>query len=195
IYLITIRSEYLNLFDNISQKALRLWNILSRTVLYRKHVTAQDAVIISTLMFNEGLYDELKNYCEVCIERYPSEKKYFRMLDRLASVYSGERKDLIREIREVLQEAQALGDVYYGLNLFKLRKDLEALLRRVEAGKSISLLKIEFINQKRKGGSWLRRFLKRFKDVIDKIFRRDNNLHLFEGALCSKNFQTPYINS
>lgn len=195
IYLITIRNEYINLFDSISQKAFRLWNILSRTVLYRKHLTAQDAVIISTMMFNEGLYEELKNYCEVCIERYPNERKYFGILDKLVDLYSGHGKNIIKEIRNILQEAQALGDVYYGLNLLKLRKDLEVLLKRAESGKSISPLKIEFISHKNRGGNWLKRFLKRFKDIVKGIFRRDKNIYMFEGALCSRSFQTPYINS
>ncbi|WPM31255.1 hypothetical protein IAE16_05365 [Hydrogenobacter sp. T-2] len=192
IYLITIRSEYLGIFESISQKALRLWNILSRTMVYRKHLTAQDAVVISTMMFNEGLYEELKSYCEICVERYPRERGYFQLLYRLATLYLGQRSVSIKEIRDALQEAQNLGDVYYGFNIFKLKKDLENLLRRVEVGKSISPLKIEFINQRRKKGSWLRRMFSKFKDMIDKMFRRDKDKYFFEGALCSKSFQTLY---
>ncbi len=193
IYIITIRSEYLGTFENISQKAIKLWNILSRTMVYRKYLTAQDAVVISTMMFNEGLYEELKSYCEICVERYPRERGYFNLLYRLAGLYLGQGKKAIEEIRDVLQEAQNLGDVYYGFNLLKLKRDLETLLKRVEIGKSISPLKIEFINQKKKRGSWLRRMFSKFRDVINKMFRRDKDKYFFEGALCSKSFQTRYM--
>ncbi len=193
IYIITIRSEYLGTFENISQKAIKLWNILSRTMVYRKYLTAQDAVVISTMMFNEGLYEELKSYCEICVERYPRERGYFNLLYRLAGLYLGQGKKAIEEIRDVLQEAQNLGDVYYGFNLLKLKRDLETLLKRVEIGKSISPLKIEFINQKKKRGSWLRRMFSKFRDVINKMFRRDKDKYFFEGALCSKSFQTLYM--
>ncbi len=193
IYHITIRSEYLSIFDSISQKAIRLWNILSRTIVYRKHLTAQDAVVISTMMFNEGLYEELKSYCEICVERYPRERGYFQLLYRLATLYLGQRSVSIKEIRDALQEAQNLGDVYYGFNIFKLKKDLENLLRRVEAGKSISPLKIEFINQGKRRRSWLGRIFDKFKHMIGKIFRRDKDKYFFEGVLCPKSFQTPYM--
>ncbi len=193
IYFISLRSEYLNVFESISQKVLKLWNILSRTMLYRKHLTAQDAVVISTMMFNEGIYEELRSYCELCVERYPAERKYFNLLYRLAGVYLGQGKEAVKEIRDILQEAQKLGDVYYGFNLYKLKRDLETLLRRAEVGKSISPLRIEFINQKKKRGNWLRRIFNKFRDMIDKIFRKDKNKYFFEGAICSKSFQTPYM--
>ncbi len=195
IYFISLRSEYLNLFESINQKALKLWNILSRTMLYRKHLTAQDAVVMSTMMFNEGLYEELKSYCEVCGERYPAERAYFSLLYKLADIYTEHKKDILKEIKGLLQEAQNLGDVYYGLNLLKLRKDLETLLRRLEAGKSLSPLKIEFINHKKKGGSWLRRVIGKFKDIVGKLFKKDDNRLLFEGDICSRSFQTPYTSS
>ncbi len=193
IYLIAIRSEYLNAFESISQKAIRLWNILSRTMVYRKHLNTQDAVVISTLLFNEGLYDELRNYCEICLERYSREGKYFNLLYRLAGIYSGRGRDIIKELREIFQEAQSFGDVYYGLNLYKLKRELEILLRRVETGKSLSPLKIEFINQKRQKGSWFRRILNKLRSIADKILRRDRDKYFSEGALCSKNFQTQYM--
>lgn len=192
IHFISLRSEYLNVFESISQKVLKLWNILSRTMLYRKHLTAQDAVVISTMMFNEGIYEELRSYCELCVERYPAERKYFNLLYRLAGVYLGQGREIVREIRDILQEAQKLGDVYYGFNLYKLKRDLETLLRRAEMGKSISPLRIEFINQKKKRGNWLRRIFNKFGDMIDKIFRKDKDKYFFEGDICSKSFQTPY---
>ncbi len=192
IYLITIRSEYLNLLEIISQKALRIWNILSRTIIYRKHLTAQDAVVISTMMFNEGLYEELKSYCEICVERYPAERKYFNLLSRLASLYLGHVRQTIRELREIHQETQALGNVYYGFNLLKLKKDLETLIRRVETGRAISPLKIEFISQKRKRKSWLRAIFSKLREIVNKVFGRDEGRYFFEGGLCSKNFRTQY---
>lgn len=192
IYLITIRSEYHSNFESISQKVLRLWNILSRTMVYRKHLSAQDAVVMSTLLFNEGLYEELKSYCELCVERYPSEGRYFSILYKLSELYLGLKREVVKELRDILQEAQKLGDVYYGLNLHKLKRDLQTLLRKAELGKSISPLKIEFINQRKTGENWFKRIFTKLRDAISKLLRRNEDKHFFEGDICLKSFQTLY---
>lgn len=194
IYLISLRHEYLNQIDDISHKTLKLWNILSRTMIYRRYMTAQDVVIISALMFNEGLYQEVKNYCEVCIERYASEANYFRILDRLCGLYV-DRVNINAVLKELVHELESLGHVFYGINIVKLRKDVENMLRRVEKGQSIGPIKIEFVKHMDRGGSWFSRVFRRLKSLAKKIFkRRDDTFYSFEEALCSKSFRTQYIN-
>ncbi|MDW8066968.1 MAG: hypothetical protein RMI50_04740 [Aquificaceae bacterium] len=195
IYLISLRHDYLPIFDSISYKALKLWNILSRTVIYRKHLTAQDAVIISTMMFNEGLYEELKSYCEVCFERYASEFLYFRILYKLSSIYTGDVKKSIDELSAVLKDVQKIEPVYYGVNTLKLKRDIQYLLEKAERGKSIGPIKIEFVNQKNKKRNWFRNLLTRIVGMFKKILKGESPKrgYSFEGGLCSRNFQTPYI--
>lgn len=193
IYLISLRHEYLNQIEDIGHKALKLWNILSRAMIYRRYMTAQDAVVISTLMFNEGLYQEVKNYCEVCVERYTSEAPYFRVLDRLSSLYI-EKLNTIAVLKELVRDLEDLGNVFYSINILKLRKDVENMLRRVEKGQSIGPIKIEFVKHMDRGENWFGRIFGSLKRFASKIFkRRDNNLYSFEEALCSKSFRTQYI--
>lgn len=195
IYLISLRQEYLNQIDSISHKALRLWNILSKIVIYRRFMTAQDAVMISALMFNEGLYQEVRNYCEVCFERYPSEASYFRALDKLAGLYV-ERVDIKQILREVAYDLEKLGQVFYGINMLRLRRDVENMLRRVERGQGVGPIKIEFINQKGRGMSWFGKVFSSLRHFAEKIFKRRDNrsFYTFGEALCSRSFRIPYIN-
>ena len=103
-----------------------------------------------------------------------------------------ERAKVVKELRDILQEAQKLGDVYYGLNLHKLKRDLQTLLRKAELGKSISPLKIEFINQRKTGENWFKRILTKLRDAISKLLRRNEDKQFFEGDICLKSFQTLY---
>ncbi|MCX8059606.1 MAG: hypothetical protein N3C13_00215, partial [Aquificaceae bacterium] len=166
LYLISLRRECLPLLESISYKAVKLWNILSRVMVYRRHISAQDALTVATLMFNEGLYEELKGYCELCAERYPAESLYFGALRRLSNVYAPEEQRPSQELWSALRQLEKLSPVYYGINILKLRRDVEYLLGRVEKGKSPEALKVEFINQKIRGEGWLRRFLKKVKSLL-----------------------------
>lgn len=189
LYLISLRSEYLNLFENLSQKTFRFWNVLSRMTQYRKHASAQDAVIVSALLFNEGIYEELKDYCELCAERYPAERKYFNLICKISEVYC-EGKTTLRELRKLLQELQSLGDVYYGLNLLKLRKDLERLIKNFEAGKGLSPLKIEFVKHGRDEGGWFRKLFRKLKGFFKSLFKKGRRQYMFDGYGCIRGLNT-----
>ncbi|MFN4320178.1 MAG: hypothetical protein ACK4FY_06920 [Aquificaceae bacterium] len=196
IYLISLRHEYLNKIEDISHKALKLWNILSRAMVYKRYMTAQDAVIISALMFNEGLYQEVKDYCELCIERYLSEANYFRILDRLSGLYV-DKVNISAVLKELVHDLERLGHVFYGINLVKLRKDLENALKRVERGQDVGSIKIEFVKyMDNKKGSWFIRILRKLKGFAKRIFKKegDNSFYSFGEALCSKSFRTQYTN-
>ncbi|MCS6998979.1 MAG: hypothetical protein RMK21_04690 [Aquificaceae bacterium] len=197
IYLISLRKEYLPLFESISYRAFRLWNMLNRTLVYRKHLTAQDAVFISAFMFNEGLYEELRGYCELNMERYPLEAPYFRALRRLSGAYAGKGEGVYQELKGVLAELQGLGQVYYGVNLLKLTRDVENLMGRVEKGKGLETIRIEFVSQKRKGEGWLRTFLKRLKDIFVGLWvgGKGSKACFSKGELCSRSSLTPSTSS
>lgn len=56
-------------------------------------------------------------------------------------------------------------------------------------GKSISPLRIEFINQKNKRGNWLRRIFNKFRDMINKVFHKDKDKYFFEGLYVQRVFR------
>ncbi|MFN3870229.1 MAG: hypothetical protein ACK4MW_01915 [Aquificaceae bacterium] len=195
LYFIGIRHEYINQLEEINHKVLKLWNLLSKINTYRKYITPQDAVIISSVMFNDGLYEEVENYCEVCLERFPSEKVYFRVLSNLSKLYSKEKAQMLQELKRSIKDLEELGDVYYGINLFKLRKDMEGLVKRTEKGGSINPIKIEFISFKRKG-SFFERIVRFFKRLFKKLFnKKGKSAYYFGGEVCLKSSQTLFTNS
>ncbi len=194
IYFISLRYEYTNQLEELNHKVLKLWNLLSRINTYRKYLTPQDAVMISSIMFNEGLYEEVESYCEVCFERFPSEKVYLRVLYNLSKLYSREKSDLLQDLKQSVKDLEKLGDVYYGINLFKLKKDIEGLIRRMEKGSSLSSIKIEFVSQERKRG-FFDRVIKFIKGLFVKVFDRKNTkAYSFEGEVCLKSSRTLFTN-
>lgn len=196
VYLISLKGEYLHLLESMSHKAIRLWNILSRTMLYRRRHTAQEAIVLSALMFNEEVYEELQNYCEMAVERYPAEAPYFRAVGRLSRIYAGKESNLYQGLKEVLDELEVFNHVYYGLNLSKLKKDVQNLLEKVEKGKGLEVVKIEFANQEKGKESWLRKLFRKIKEVLGRLWigKKEKMTCSSGGVLCSKNFQTLYIN-
>ncbi|RMH80265.1 MAG: hypothetical protein D6674_04750 [Acidobacteria bacterium] len=198
LYLIGLRSEYQNLFEPMAKRIVKLWNVLNKTYHYRKPNTLQDAVTLSTLLFNEGLFEETKAYAEICAERYTLNRSYFDMLNHLSQIYCVENyKGQVQDLKEDLQALQKLGKVYCGVNLIKLRADLEEQIRRLERGKPPTPLRIEFVNNKIKRESLVRRLFKGFKSLI-RIFRgkeEKGESYFEEGGLCLRSSQTPYISS
>lgn len=194
IYLISLKKDYLNQIAGIHYRVLKLWNILSKVATYRRYFTAQDAVIISALMFNEGLYQEVENYCEICLERYPHEYPYFITIYTLSQFYSTGSKEAFQELMQRVKDLEGIGEVYYGINLLKLRRDIENLIKRLEKGGYPNPIRIEFINQRNKSEGFLSRVIKRIKHFIKGLFIRERS-YRFEGNLCSKSFRILYISS
>ncbi|MFN7065255.1 MAG: hypothetical protein ACK4OF_03815 [Aquificaceae bacterium] len=184
IYFISLRREYLNQVDSINYKALRLWNILSKIGVYRRYFTAQDAVIVSAIMFNEGLYQEAEAYCEVCIERFPLESSYFRALCKLSRLYWVDGVETQNELKQVIKDLGGLGHVYYSINLLKLKRDIEHMLK----GNYISPIRIEFVGQKGQG-NFIDRIVEKIKQFLKDLFIK-RRAYSFEGGTCSKSFQT-----
>lgn len=196
IYMIALRQEYLNQLDSISYKALRLWSIVNRFAIYKKTMTAHDAVILSALLFNEGLFEEVKNYCDICQERFAPEASFFRAMALISDFYSGAEEDTHHHLRKALQLINRLGDVFYGVNISKLKRDLDSVLRKTESGRSNNPIKIEFVNSKSKRrGLFVRLFIKLFQKFKNLFRRKQSNSYNFEAVLCSKSFRTPSINS
>lgn len=148
-------------------------------------------------MFNEGLYEELRGYCELNMERHILEAPYFRALRRLSVAYAGRGEGVYQELKGALAELQGLGQVYYGVNLLKLRRDVEYLMGRVEKGKGLETIRIEFISQKSKGESWLKTLFRKLKDLLGRlrINGKGNKVRSSKGVLCSRSSLTPSINS
>mgnify|MGYP001627105467 CR=1 FL=1 len=192
VYFISIKQEYAELFEGINTKAFKLWNILSRSMVYRKPTTVQDAVILSAMLFNESLYEETLNYCELCEERYRSEASYFKALRHLSLLYVGKEAKALEALKRILILLEGIGNVYYGINLDKLRRDVESLIRRLEKGKALSPISIEFVRNRKGKKGFLHKLLNVVKDFVRKLFRGKRGSPFKEVPVCSKSSPTLY---
>ena len=168
-YFISIDHKYCRDLSSFSSKVAKYWGVVNKLSHYGRSMTPYDAVYVSAIMFNEGLYDELLSYCEFQKERFRKEADFFDALSSLSLAYR-KKKDAVEYINQCLKKIAPLGDVYYSINLEKLKKDLSKLLKKLQKGKSLENIKIEFVNgEKNKESTWrkliksIRNFFKRMK--------------------------------
>lgn len=193
IYLLGVKPEYEALVDRLSTKVVKLWNVLSRSHVYHRSMTIQDAVAVISLLFNEGLYEEVVAYGELCMERYKSGAPYFSALINLSLFYMKDKDKSTEPIKHALSLLDNLGPIFCGVNISKLSKDIEDLIRKVERGKEARKLKVEFVGGGRKKENILRRVWNRFKKLFDRLIGKDRDSYFIQGESCTKSFRTPYI--
>lgn len=170
---IRIDQKYCRDINLLGSKIAKYWGVINRVSHYGRSVTAYDAVCTSALMFNEGLYDELENYCEFQKERFKKEAVFFEALISLASafkLYSRQNnRNIVPYVRDCLNRIINLGDVYYNINLGKLKCDLSKVLKKLQKGKAVESVKIEFINRGDREESVWRKFIKSIKGIFKRI--------------------------
>ncbi len=172
LYFIRIEDSYHRDINSLSSKVIRYWGIVSKISSYGKRINVYDAVRSSCLMFNERLYDELEAYCALQRDRFSKEARFFDVLNLLSSairLQGRDKKEAIVKLDGCLKNMATLGDIYYSVNIHKLRKDVEGNLKRLQKNKSMEDLKIEFVIRGKNREPLLKRLLKSVKALLGKL--------------------------
>jgi hypothetical protein len=171
-YFMRIDQKYCRNVNLLSSKAIKYWGVVNKISHYGRSVTPYDAVYASAIMFNEELYEELEGYCEFQKERFRRESAFFEALISLSLAYRHysrqKHEQVISYISDSIKKLTPLGDVYYNINLGKFRSHLSKLLKRLQKGKTIESVKIEFVSR----GDNKEPFWKRFLSHVRGLLRR-----------------------
>ena len=154
--------EYREVFYDVYSRFLKYWSVLSKISSYSKRNTPSEAVYLSSLIFNEELFSEDMHFTSTQSFRFPKDKAFFEALNKLSRFYSTyhEKKEILTDlIEEARVLIEPLEDNYYGINLHKLKRDLETLQKDVSRGRGVFTLKIEFSLVSGHGKGFLRRLL------------------------------------
>jgi len=172
INFISVDNKYCKDMNEFASKVIRYWGIVNRLSYYGKSMTPYDAIHTSVLIFNEGLFEEIEYYSDLQKDRFKSEGNFFNALSNLSTAfinYSKNRTTMaIHHMSVALEELSLLGDVYYGIDVKKLRGDVYKALKKLQKGRSIESIKIEFVNERR-GKSLLSRVWSTFKELLRRI--------------------------
>ncbi len=166
---VSFMPEYREVFYEVYSKLLKYWTVLSKVSSYSKRNTPAEAVHMSALIFNEELFREASIYAEQQLIRFREEDSFFKAVKILSDFYTklfehGEAERKL--IEDALRELGNLKGIYYGLNVLKLRKDLESLLKDISKGKDCPVIKISFVLGSGHGKGLLRRI---FSKVVRKL--------------------------
>ncbi len=170
---ISLLPEYKENFNMFCSKLLKYWNILSRISTYGKRNMVLEGVYISSLAFNEGLYEEVQLYIKLNEEYFESAVHFFKALYNICEVFKdfdfqNNIDDIISKLENALDQLEKLPPIFYGINVSKLKKDTERFIRDLQKKKHPELFTIEFVKNKNKGGNL---FKKLFNIITDKIKR------------------------
>jgi hypothetical protein len=171
--------EYREVFYEVYSRFLKYWTVLSKVSSYSRRNTPAEAVYLSVLIFNEELFREVVHFCSAQGARYPREAPFFSALGRTAEFYIRvvEKREFDLELLNgALEELNALRDIYYGVNLGRLRRDLEDLIREVSRNRRYFLIKIGFHMRSDRGRGLLRRFIDALMGKIREIGGRSRDL-------------------
>jgi hypothetical protein len=161
---VSLYEQYLEDFYGFSNRVVKYWSIAHK-LSYGKLWNPQDAIHLGVYIFNEELYEEYMHYSELQKERFRKEAVFFEVLEK--AVKGTTVQDCVKCWWEALELAKKLPDVYYGVDVEKLRKSLENNWRRCQKGKKVEKVKVEFVRQTKGKGFW--RYL---KDTITRLYRR-----------------------
>jgi len=164
--------EYREVFYEMYSKFLRYWTVLSKISSYSKRNTPSEAVYMSALIFNEELYAESAHYTGIQAARFPREEPFFATVKDLSEFYMklNDRKEFDTELLErALERVKGLGSTYYSVNVEKLRKDLEALLKDVTKGRGYFVLKISFTLVSGHGKGFFRRVISKLVEKLREL--------------------------
>ncbi len=161
--------EYREIFYEVYSKFLKYWTVLSKISSYSRRNTPAEAVHLSAVIFNEELFQEAFYFCSNQALRYPEEGVFFEAIKKLAEFYMKvtERRETRPDfLSEALEKLDCLGEVYYGVDIGKLRRDLEALLKEVSKSGRIFLVKLSFHMSSDHGKGVLRKIISRLVGKI-----------------------------
>ncbi len=174
---ISLDPAYVDDFHLISSRLVKYWSIVHK-MDYGKLWNAQDAVSIGVYIFNEELYEEYMDYAEIQKERFRKEAVFFEVLEEVIGGLTARREESLIHWLEAMELVKKLPEVYYRVNVEKLKKDIESNLKRAQKGKRTEKIKVEFIKQSKKNSFW-----QRLKESFQRIYRhflheRSWNIHV-----------------
>lgn len=164
--------EYREVFYEVYSKFLKYWTVLSKVSSYSKRNTPAEAVYLASLIFNEELYAETIHFSSLQRLRFPYEDIFFSALMDLSEFYIkvNERKEFDTYLLEkALTKFQKLKGTYYGINMSKLKRDVENLIKEVEKGRRYFIVKISFTLGKGKGRGLVWRLFSKIARKIKEI--------------------------
>jgi len=161
---VSLYEQYLEDFYGFSNRVVKYWSIAHK-LSYNKLWNPLDAIHLGVYIFNEELYEEYMHYSELQKERFRREVVFFEVLEK--AVKGTTIQDCAKCWWEALELAKKLPDVYYGVDVEKLRKSLENNWRRCQKGKKVEKVKVEFVKQTKGKGLW-----RHLKDAITRLYRR-----------------------
>ncbi len=166
---ISFLPEFREIFYEVYARLLKYWTVLSKISSYSKRNTPAEAVHLSAVIFNEELYAELIHYTRLQAQRFPQEEPFFSVIADLSEFYIkiNERREFDTGLLEkALSRLSDFKSPYYGINIDKLRRDVEALLKDVTKGRKYFILKISFTIASDHGRGMVRRLISK---VVGKI--------------------------
>lgn len=164
--------EYREIFYEVYSRFLKYWTVLSKVSSYSRKNTPAEAVYLSVLIFNEELFKEAIIFCSLQEDRYPEEAPFFSTVREIAEFYvkAYEKKDAdVNHLTRALESLSCLGGVYYGINVDRLKGDIEELIREVARNRRYFMIKIGFHMRSDHGKGVLRRLISLIVGKIRKI--------------------------
>jgi len=194
--LVTLLPEYRDNFNGLCSKLLKYWNILSRISTYGKRNIIAESVYISCLAFNEGLYEEVQLYINLNEEYFDKSKPFFKAVLNLSKTFCEVEKGImssntVSTMVETIKYLEALPDVFYGVNIAKLRRDSERFMKDLQRRKIPEFFSIEFIKNSKNKGNIFKKLINLLKKKIGKhknfrninLMIKTNNESLCKGAV------------
>ncbi len=164
--------EYKERFYEVYSRLLKYWTVLSKVSSYSKKNTPAEFVYLSALIFNEELYKEISHFTSTLSLRFPDEELFFSAVGNLAEFYTriGEKKEFhVSALERALSDLEKLGGTYYGINITKLRKDVESLIKEINRGRKHFVIKISFTIGTGHGKDRLRSVISKFIGKLRKF--------------------------
>ncbi len=168
-------SEYREDFYKFYTRLLKYWSILNSRSGFGRIVTQETSVRLLANIFNERLFKESSHYSEILSLRFSNEKEFFEGIKKLSEFYL-DKKD-INKLKEAQNLIKKVQDIYYGINVGKLKKDIEKLIKNFRKGE-LNYINIEFFRERKRRG-----IFKKIVDFIKKLGGRRWN---------SDNLETDY---
>lgn len=164
VYLMTLEGSYAQDISSFGHRVLKYWNIVNRLDGRR---SLGETIKACVFAFNEELYQEAALYAELQKERVPQEASFFSLIEELCRASLTKKKeDIHNHLLKSYKLARELGDVYYEVNIRKLREDIQKGIKRLQKNQDPGKIKIEFVWKRNK-----RSFLSYLWEKITRWYR------------------------
>ncbi len=170
---VTLLPEYRENFNNLCNKLLKYWNILSRISTYGKRNIVAESIYISCLAFNEGLYEEVQLYINLNEEYFDKTKPFFKAISNLSKIFCDMEKGILPQntvamLNDTIKMLETLPGVFYGVNIVKLKRDTERFMKDIQRKKIPEFFTIEFIRTSKGESNIFKKLIKIIKDKLRK---------------------------